>query len=118
MGTEPFELGTEAVGVVYILAETGWSTSPRLLDSTFHSRVLSNIRVCTSSNQLSLGRLLGYELVGSVLLFHLFFFVVVVSSATKRSQHKCRKLFFNSITHCTPVRKLVKGGLTKMEVEF
>ena len=77
MGTEPFELGTEAVGVVYILAETGWSTSPRLLDSTFHSRVLSNIRVCTSSNQLSLGRLLGYELVGSVLLFHLFFLLLL-----------------------------------------
>ena len=78
MGTEPFELGTEAVGVVYILAETGWSTSPRLLDSTFHSRVLSNIRVCTSSNQLSFGRLLGYVLVGSVLLFHLFFLLLLL----------------------------------------
>lgn len=91
--------------------------SPRLLDGTFRCRALSNIRVCISSNQLSFGRLLGYVLVGVWLLC--FFFTCCFFFHQRPNGRNINAGSSCSMTHCqTPVRKLVSGGLTKMEVEF
>ena len=55
--------------------------------------------------------------VGSVVLFHFFFFFHPRPNG--RNINAGSFFFFiYSITHCTPVRKLVRGGLTKMEIEF
>ena len=99
-------------------SQTGWPTSPSLLDSTFHSRALSNIRVCTSSNQLSFGRLLGYVLVGSVLLFHLFFFFFFHPRPNGRNIN-AGSFFFFIASHIVPlVVSLSEVGWPRWRLSF
>ena len=102
VGTEPFELGTEAVRAVYILAKQVGQLAPGYWTAPFIAA--SSLIFAYAHLQISFSLddyLVMYSLV--LCFFFTFFFFVVVSSATKRSQHKYRKFFFNIASHIVPL---------------
>ena len=119
VGTEPFELGT--VGAVYITAKQVGQLAPGYWTAPF---IAAPFLIFSYAHLQISFRLDDYLVLYSLVLFCASFSLVCLFVFFHPRPNGCNIntgsffFFFNSITHCTPVRKLVRGGLTKMEIEF